>query len=136
MLNYDFFIRTLFRNRRIIRLIFQRNLQNSFIASPQNRQHTMAGHRTNPFTMVKIILKLFSCCLLSSQHLRLHFPFTPQLFTQHANQFRIFRKLLHQNSACPLQSRLHIRHLLIHIMTRHLFRRFNRRTKQSICQWL
>ena len=126
----------LLRNRRVVGLVFERDVQHAFVAAAQNRQHAVAGHGANRLTMVEIIAEFFAFGFFAFNDLRVDFGFIPQLVTQRADEFRVFGKLLHQNRARAVQRGFAVGDVFVQVALCGGFNILRLLGKQHVCQWL
>ena len=78
-------------------------MQKAFIAATQQGQSTVRWHGIQWFVEVEPVTEFGTLGFFAFHHLGAHHAVLVQVFTQLANQFRIFGKALHQNLACTIQ---------------------------------
>ena len=130
------FVFTLLRNRRVVGLVFERNVQNAFVTAAQNRQRAVAGHGAHGFAVVEIIAEFFAFGFFAFNDLRVDFGFVPQLVAQRADEFRLFGKLLHQDRACAVQCGFSIGNIFVQVTLRGGFHVLRLLGKQHLRQRL
>ena len=124
------------RNRRVVGLVFERDVQNAFVAAAQNRQRAVAGHGADGFAVVEIITEFFAFGFFAFNDLRVDFGFVPQLIAQRADEFCVFGKLLHQNRARAVQRGFYVRDVFVQVVLCGGFNILRLLSKQHVRQRL
>ena len=107
------FVGTGFGRRCFVRLVFEGELQHAFVAPAQYGEGAVARHGSDGFAVVEVVFVFFAFAFFAFDDLRVQFALRPQFFTQGADEFGVFRELLHQDGACAVQRRFAVRDVFV-----------------------
>ena len=92
-----------FGRGRFVRLVFEGELQHAFVAPAQYGEGAVARHAADGFAVVEVVFVFFAFAFFAFDDLRVQLALRPQFFAQGADEFGVFRELLHQDGACAVQ---------------------------------
>ena len=78
-------------------------MQHAFVAPAQYGEGAVARHAADGFAVVEVVFVFFAFAFFAFDDLRVQLALRPQFFAQGADEFGVFRELLHQDGARAVQ---------------------------------